>query len=364
MNDPALLMPEDLATCAGISLAQLVKYANDTSLLYEKRRTKIIKGKARPIDPPTPFFRRIGRKLHRFLSRNYSLHHSVHGGAIGRSCFTAAARHVGRSYVITRDISQCYPSIHKDALLKQLLNYGFNITTAELLSDLFLRDNQVAQGSPLSTDALNFFFYSFDRTITQVCRKHGGRVTRTYDDIVISTNNPEAAEFLANSLEQEIESYGLKVNQKKRAVNGLQLLGSKHLPRVHNLLLDPKKGVTIPLKQRQNAVQQAEAYLRGCKCVSPNSLEGIARRRQIVMGHVNHMRQARMSNAKHVYQMVKQGDALVHCLLVNGRVAHKRKWWLITENGMASYNEPKKIAEAWRFQLNRTQQQHHEQAAK
>lgn len=348
MNDPALLMPEDLADCAGISLARLIYYANNTSVLYKERRTKVIKGKARPIDAPTPFFKRFAKKLHRFLSRNYSLHHSVHGGAIGRSCFTAAARHVNRTYVITRDISRCYPSIHKDALFKQLENYGFNVVTVELLSDLFLRDNQVAQGSPLSTDALNFFFYSFDKKLTHICRRYGGRVTRTYDDIVVSTNDSHSVELLAAILEHEIESYGLKVNQKKKAINGLQMLGEKQLPKVHNLILDPNKGVTIPLKQKQNSVKQAESYLRGCKCVSADSLEGIARRRQIVMGHVNHMRQARSSNAKHVYLLVKQGDAHVHNLLTGNRIEHKKKWWLITENTTSNYNEPRRIANIWR----------------
>lgn len=348
MNDPALLMPEDLADCAGISLARLTYYANDTSVLYKERRTKVIKGKARPIDAPTPFFKRFAKKLHRFLSRNYSLHHSVHGGALGRSCFTAAARHINRTYVITRDISKCYPSIHKDALFKQLENYGFNVITSELLSSLFLRDNQVAQGSPLSTDAINFFFYSFDKKLTHICRKHGGRVTRTYDDIVVSTNNSYSVELLADILEREIESYGLKVNQKKKTINGLQALGAKKLPKVHNLTLDPSKGVTIPLKQKQNAIKQAESYLRGCKCVSPDSLEGVAHRRQIVMGHVNHMRQAQSSNVKHVYKLVKQGDDVVHCLLVNKQIRHNKKWWIITENGMSCRNEPRKIAAEWR----------------
>lgn len=228
------------------------------------------------------------------------------------------------------------------------MNYGFNTVTAGLLSRLFLRENQVAQGSPLSTDALNFFFYSFDGKMTKICRRYGGRITRTYDDIVISTNDLDASQFLANSLEQEIASYGLKVNQKKKADNGFQSLDSRYLPRVHKLILDPKKGVTIPLKQKQKAVKQAEAYLRGCKCISPDSLEGVARRRQIVMGHVNHMRQARSSNVKHVYKLIKQGDGLVHHLLICNKIEHKRKWWLITENGRSSYNEPKRIADIWR----------------
>ncbi len=351
MNDPVLLMPEDIADCMGISLARLTRYADNTSLLYGERRTKIIKGKPRPIDPPTLFFKHTGKKLHRFLSRKFSVHGSVHGGAIGRSCFTAAARHINRDYVITRDISQCYPSIHKEALLMQLLSYGFNTVTAELLSNLFLRDNQIPQGSPLSTDALNFFFYAFDKKITQICRMHCGRITRTYDDIVISTNNCEAVDYLAETLEREIESYGLKVNQKKKADNGFQSLHSKYLPRVHNLILNPKKGVTIPLKQKQNAESQATAYFRGCKCASPDSLEGIARRRQVVMGHINHMRQARSNNAKYVYQLVKQGDEFVHTLLTNKRIEHKKKWWLITENGVSNYNEPRRIAERWRMQV-------------
>ncbi len=349
MNDPALLMPDDIADCVGIRLAQLIKYANDTSLLYGERRKKVIKGKSRPIDPPTAVFKRLGRMLHRFLSRNYSLHHSVHGGAIGRSCFTAAARHLNRIHVITRDIAQCYPSIHMDMLFKQLSNYGFNPVTADLLCKLFLRDDQIPQGSPLSTDALNFFFYEFDARITKICRKHGGRVTRTYDDIVISTSNPNSVEFLANALEREIELYGLKINQKKKIENGLQTLKLKDFPKVHKLVLDPKKGVTIPQEQKRNALKHAEAYLRGCKCVSPNSLEGIARKRRIVMGHVSHMRQARSSNVRHVYQLVKQGDVLVRNVLQRNSIEHKKKWWLITENESSCHNEPRRVSEIWRM---------------
>src|SRR5947207_8883662 len=98
----------DIARLTGVLVDEIWKYASTIDQEYWPTRLKWVKGKRRPIDAPKRLLKYRLRRLHTFLQQTFPPNRNVHGGARGRSCFTAASLHRGRKYVVTRDVEDCY----------------------------------------------------------------------------------------------------------------------------------------------------------------------------------------------------------------------------------------------------------------
>lgn len=318
----------------------LWRYARDSRVLFKAARKELIKGKLRTIEPPRYNAKRRLKGLHRFLQKNYPGHRNAHGGVKGRSCFTGAAKHIGRGYVVIRDISECYPSVSTDAIRKKLSSIGFKYETALVLAKISTVDDHLPQGSPISADILNLFLYDADEELAQALEKQGVRLHRCYDDIVGSTNSHEVAVAVGEKIEAAITDHGLQVNEKKRARAGFT--NRNHRQTVHNLDVSNPSGIGIKREDRQKAIAIAEAYVRGAKSVNPNTLEIIARKRKKVVGYICHFGQAKFSNAEHLRKLLKHGDHHVIRALFKAGL-HSQKWY-VTQGAI---NRPKKLAKAW-----------------
>ena len=144
---------------------------------YPEKRIPKPNGKVRVIDPPTRTAKLFLRRLHRLLQSNVHLFHiSAHGGIKRRSTFTCSRRHLGKDFLGKVDVTDCFPSISPKMLLSQFRQLGFHWKTSILLCKLMTIRNRVPQGSPLSSDAINLFFYSLDRQMFSLCRAHGSGV--------------------------------------------------------------------------------------------------------------------------------------------------------------------------------------------
>jgi hypothetical protein len=339
---PHELVPSIVAHELGVSESTLWFWARTADRLYKEPRTICVKGKLREIDPPVPLFKKILRRLHRFLQREFRPHRAVHGGAKGRSCFTSANVHKGKKYIVTRDIRDCYPSITTDRLTERLLAYGFPIETAHLLGLLMTRRGRIPQGSPVSSDALNFYLDDSDRRLNEVCSAYGARYSRVYDDTVVSVDTRASIEPISRSLDREISRHGLKVNDHKRKDHGIR--SSQHPQHVHNIDVRSRRGTRINRQQTRQAIALAEAFVRGARCVSPDSLEGLASKRAQLTGWINYCSQAHFNPAKHLRMLLRHGDTLIATRLQRAGVFVPDKWWVQS----SKRNEPKRLAQRWR----------------
>lgn len=242
------LTPNMIAEAIGVTLPHLWRIARNVDRHYNPRRTTTIKGKPRPIDPPKHQLKRWLRKLHRYLQRECRPPRAVHGGAKGRSCVTAANVHKGQSFIITRDIENCYPSVTTAGLQAALVAIGFRRDSSILLSLLMTNHGILPHGSPVSGDALNLFLLKQDRWLERKCRRSGIRYSRTCDDFVASGASRQDAHEAGTLLEGAILSTGLCVNAKKKKKQGLQPCHSQQ--RVHNLIVNSKRGVAPPAEQK------------------------------------------------------------------------------------------------------------------
>jgi len=342
---PASLTPVDIARAMRISESFLNAIIADTAPWYKPRRTRVIKGKPRQIDAPKPVLKALLRKLHRFLAAKFSAHRNVHGGAKRRSCFTSARVHMGRQYIIKRDVSECYPSVTTNNLFRQLEAYGFRVDTARTLSFLMTLSGRLPQGSPVSADALNFYLQDLDENIAAACARLGCRYSRTYDDIIVSTDFRQAIRPIGMVIESQIKAHGLEVNARKRKKEGF--LPPDRPQRVHNIDVKSSRGVRIVKEHARAALDVATAYVLGARCVSPASIEGLARLRSRVAGYMHYCRQADFGPARHIRLLLEQGDRKVREHLRREGVTRGGKWWVKS----GTRNEPRRLARLWQSLL-------------
>lgn len=341
---PGKLTVDDIARAMTLSVPVLWGLARNMDQAFRPTRQKCVRGKTREIDAPKPVPKRVLRRLHRFLQRNIRAHPSAHGGARGRSCFTSARRHLGRRYVISRDIKDCYPSISQAALKNRLLALGMRSDVALLLSLLGTVRERVAQGSPVSSDALNLYFYDADRALSAACGRVGAGYSRTYDDMVISVDSPALAEWPGDAMRRQVAGHGLTINTRKLRKNGFR--PRHHEQRVHNLVVNNRRGVRIADEQAKQAVELAESYLRGAKVIGPDSLEGLAYKRSQVTGWMYYCRQADIGPGRHIRRLLEAGDRHIQRALgAAGMVPHRNKWWVVAPGVR---NEPVRLAAEWK----------------
>jgi hypothetical protein len=314
-----------------IPVRDLRKIVENPSRYYKPPRLEAINGKVRELNVPVWRFMCLLRRLHRFVQSRFPAHRSVHGGVKGKSCFTAAAAHCGKSFVVSRDIQDCYPSITSDALKRRLLGLGFRSDTAWYLTRLMTHRDQIPQGSPTSGDALNLFLYDGDE---KVAERFGGRgaATRSADDWVVTPRGGGMTEEeAARILETQIEEHGLRVSERKRAKSGLQK--SNKLQLVHNIVVNSAGGTGINPEFTGRAIEAGVGYVRAARRVSAETLIQVAQLREKVHGWTYYCRQAHFGPARYVYRLLRTGDRLVSNRLFKAGVTRSRRWWKSSVRG-------------------------------
>ncbi len=324
---PGDLTPQHIADAMDISIDRLWHLFHNTSKCFCPTRPVVVKGKKREIDAPKPYEKNLFRRLNKFLQRNFPPHKAVHGGARKRSCFTNARAHAGQTFIITRDIKDCYPSITKDLMDKALKRYGFRDDTSSILSSLFILHDRIPQGSPLSGTALNLYLYDLDHRISSIIGATDIRFGRTYDDMVLSLNSKTEIPRATRLLESQISRIGLNINQKKREKNGLQDANHSN-PEIHGIPIYKNGRVGINKVQIQKALSAAEAYRLGARCVSAESFESVWKKRRVLSGWICHCLQSDASIKQHLKKLRSQSDSKVLRLLKKAHLSCKKnKWW-------------------------------------
>jgi hypothetical protein len=323
---PNEVTPFHIASALEMHVSELLEPTEPFDSWFRPPEMKPAGKKHRICDIPYPLAKRRLKRLHRFAQRHLPVHRCAHGGVKGKSCYSAAERHCGRYAIVTRDVEDCYPNVSSEAFLSELVRLGFRGDTALLLTSLMTVRNRIPQGSPASGDALNIFLYRSDAWMEAEAAKIKGRYTRSADDMVISVRRKEAVAAASEIADVAIRDRGLKANTKKRERNGLQMRSAKQL--VHNIAVNSKRGTTVSDDRNDRARECADAFVRGAKAASADSLVGLAARRERVMGHYYDTRQARFGPAHHLRTQVRIGDQLIiRKLRKLGLTCDKDEWW-------------------------------------
>jgi len=313
--------------------------SRDSEQMYKPSREQKMKGgKIRIIDPPRRQYRRLLRRINRVLAEAVGVHEAWHGGVKGRSSFTSARKHLGKPFLVTRDIRECFPSIGPEDLFRAFRRVGADSRFAAFLSGIMTVRGRIPQGGPLSNLAVNLFFLRQDGHLLNVARSKGAAYSRLTDDFVVSTRSRVDASVMAAEIDHQIEGRGLTISGKKRYQKGL-ILGNRR-KEIHSLVVNSRRGVRLKQAHVQEALTVTERYARRCACATPSDLVQLATLRQRASGWVYYMRQADQSPARHLASMLSAADSKVLTMLrEKGLCPHKGKWWI--------EGEATRLAAAW-----------------
>ncbi len=337
------IAPADIAGTLALSEGEAWDFAHNIERQYKEPRLTKVGHKDRLIDALYKPGKKKLRKLHRWFQDRRLYHPCAHGGIRRRSCFTSAARHLGARGVWTRDAKDCFPSVKPDAFCKELKTLGFRHDTARLLTMLCTVRGRLPQGSPVSNDALNLFFWRADARTFEAGGPEQCRYTRVADDFVISDRRGLRGVALTKIVEEELVARGIPVNKKKRRQTGFQ--SNAAIQTVHNINVSQRHGTTITEQHMIQARTLAENYVAACRSVQSDSLEAVASKRQSLAGWMYYSRQAKYGPAKSLDSLIRAGDRHVaRKLAIVNISAHKGRWWLVCPKR----NEPKRIARVWR----------------
>lgn len=316
----------EIALWLGVTVSELESCASDSSICYKAPVKKRVKSRWREIEEPHPIWKQRFRCLYEELRPIFGTHSCVHGGARGRSCFTAANCHLGKRAVIQRDIRDCYPSITQAMLRDALLDFGASSDVADVLSKLLTVNNHVPHGSPLSGFALNVCLSKFDQRLASFCGRIGAKYTRTYDDIVISSDNASVVRRIEHEVDMEIERVGLKVNESKRKKKGLRW--SHSIQRVHGLVVNSRRGVRVPDEDCKRLRELALSYVQSCLSSQPGELGNLLKKRRSLVGSISHYGQAANGPAPFMRRQLNAGDrALSRRLAHMGKIFPNQRWY-------------------------------------
>ncbi len=342
------IVPADVAAGLGMSEESAWCFARNIEQHYKPSRDQKVGRKVRRIDPLFKPAKRRLKSLHNWFQKRRLFHPAAHGGVRKRSCFTSASRHLGSKAVWTRDAKDCYPSISPKSFYKEMRLLGFRSETARLLTMLCTVRGRIPQGSPISNDALNLFFWRTDQGASSFVGAQRSRYSRVADDFVVSGNSIVAGDAAIRMIEIEINRRGVVVNDKKRREVGLQLNCKVQV--VHSINVTQRRGTTISRDHWVTARTLAEKYVLSCRSAQPETLLALAHKRQTLAGWMHYCRQGMFGPSAFLYRQLRAGDRHVQRVLGRlGITAYKSKWWLIS----SKRNEPKRLASVWQQRLER-----------
>ncbi len=202
-------------------LVDVLEYADDfyeELVLLDPRKP----AKQRLVISPQGCMRTFQERFYRgvLLPRLDRSPHS-HGGVPGRNLLTNVRPHLGHTFVFTTDVSNFYPSIHRQRVLDLFTRLGCSPEVAGLSTRLCTYRNQLAQGlltSPILADQL---LRPVDDRIGGACQKASAgqkaelAYTRFVDDIAISGTFDLEQSGFPGLVRRILAESGLAVNEEK-----------------------------------------------------------------------------------------------------------------------------------------------------
>lgn len=242
-----------LAKRLGISDVKLSRLIRRAPHLYRQVIIPKRDGSPRKLWIPQNDLKQAQRNLIATVFNEIELPSYLHGGISGRSIITNARSHLHKQWVVSVDLKDYFPSIHRTKLERVLERY-FPVDVLNIIIRLVTHCHCLPQGAPTSPFLCNLVFLDHDKDIFSLCTKNHLTYTRYFDDITISGKH--ANKFLSRILEI-IRQSGFRVKTEK-----LQKKSRKDLQMVTGLVVNGSKLELSPhtIVEVQEAVTKVAKY--------------------------------------------------------------------------------------------------------
>lgn len=133
----------------------------------------------------------------------------------GSPLVSCVEKHKDNMYVLKMDLKNFYPSIKKERIFYQFINWGYNDEISNLLTNICTCEDELPQGAVTSACLANIVCKHMDIRIAGYCNKREITYTRYADDMMFSCNNRLTLRNIYGMIGKIVNSEGFTLNEKK-----------------------------------------------------------------------------------------------------------------------------------------------------
>ena len=215
-NSPIIFEKQHLAYLIGIEECTLDKIINSAYSFYRIFSIPKKRGGEREIVAPYPSLLQCQKWIYNNILKCKVVHEACHGFTPQRSIITNARIHVNQKCLLKMDLANFFPSIPINWVINFFQKQGYANNVSFYLATICCYDGFLAQGAATSPYLSNLLLVKLDERISKLCSKYHLQYTRYADDLTFS-GDYIPSDF-SETIEEIIDSYGLKVNIEKTAL--------------------------------------------------------------------------------------------------------------------------------------------------
>ncbi len=185
------------------------KYYNSYYILKKN------KSKKRQIDCPSKELKSIQRWVLSNYLNNIPVSNRANGFIIGRGIKRNAQFHLNKSYILTIDIKNFFPSITQGMVYNSLRKHFDNRELTFKLSKLCTFKRRLPQGAPTSPVLSNVVFKEIDDKIASFCNTRLVVYSRYADDMVFSCDTKNVLVEIYSFVNNLLKEHFFEINTAK-----------------------------------------------------------------------------------------------------------------------------------------------------
>lgn len=227
-----------LSYLTGYSYDYLLRASNASDYFYKEYKIPKKKEGFRIINEPLTSLKEIQYWILDEILNKCKVSPNAKAYISGRSIKDNARFHRNQETLLTLDIENFFPSLHKNKVLGVFKKIGYTTSVATMLSELCCLNDFLPQGSPTSPLLSNIILNRFDKTVFSFCKEKKIRYTRYADDMAFSGtfNENTIINFVGKLLEREnlaLNKAKIRIRRKgqRQEVTGVVVNEKLQVPR-------------------------------------------------------------------------------------------------------------------------------------
>ncbi|MEQ8473628.1 MAG: reverse transcriptase family protein [Marinoscillum sp.] len=176
--------------------------------------------KKRPINTAYGRLEELQKRIKNQIFRKIKFPEHIQGGVKGKTNISNAKAHQGKKYILTTDLSDCFPNVSSRMVNKAFLDLGYSDIQATWLTKLTTYNHCLPQGTRTSPYLANLCLLPLDFELLKFSKRHGITYTRYVDDLTFSS--PEDFTNVISEIIDTIIGHNMKISWRKTIYSGKQ----------------------------------------------------------------------------------------------------------------------------------------------